>query len=36
MVQQKKYGIDRTALAFIAPALILYVLFIIFWKMPLP
>ena len=29
MVQQKKYGIDRTALAFIAPALILYVLFII-------
>lgn len=29
MVQQKKYGIDKTALAFIAPALILYVLFII-------
>ena len=29
MVQQKKRGIDRTALAFIAPALILYVLFII-------
>ena len=29
MVQQKKYGIDRTALAFIAPARILYVLFII-------
>ena len=29
MVQQKKYGIDQTALAFIAPALILYVLFII-------
>ncbi len=29
MVQQKKRGIDKTALAFIAPALILYVLFII-------
>ena len=29
MVQHKKRGIDRTALAFIAPALILYVLFII-------
>ncbi len=29
MVQQKKRGIDQTALAFIAPALILYVLFII-------
>ena len=29
MVQHKKCGIDRTALAFIAPALILYVLFII-------
>lgn len=29
MVQRKKRGIDKTALAFIAPALILYVLFII-------
>ena len=29
MVQLKKLGIDKTALAFIAPALILYVLFII-------
>lgn len=29
MIQQKKRGIDKTALAFIAPALILYVLFII-------
>lgn len=29
MVQQKKRGIDKTALAFIAPALILYMLFII-------
>ena len=29
MVQQKKRGNDKTALAFIAPALILYVLFII-------
>ena len=29
MVQRKKRGIDKTALAFIAPALIMYVLFII-------